>query len=69
MCAGVVCAGEEARLTSTMKSDVALCDDSFKQKDYLPVIYVCIVYNLLKARISLHISLVATAGSNRGSVS
>lgn len=58
MCAGVVCAGEEA-----------IDNDSLKQKDYLPVIYVCIVYNLLKARISLRISLVATAGSNRGSVS
>lgn len=35
---------------------VVVCDAHFKQKDYHPVMCICINYNLLKNSVSLHIS-------------
>lgn len=40
-----------------------LCDAHFKQKDYLAVIDVCIIYSLLLKRVSLHMSSVKTVAT------
>lgn len=57
--------------TSTTESAVAVFGTHSKQWGYLPVMCGCIIYNLLlllKASVSLHISLAETAGSNRSGV-
>lgn len=43
------CADQERRLAATLptKSGAVVCDAHFKQKNYLPVICMCKIHNLL----------------------
>lgn len=46
-------------VTSAMKSNAVVCNACCKQKDYVPLICVCVISNFfLKTSVSLHISVV-----------
>lgn len=64
---------QKRKKPSFQESSAVMCDGLIKQKDYLSVICMCIIYNLLllllKTSITLHISLIETAGSNWDSIS